>query len=422
MNNLMGKKLLILGGKPIGSCEIVLKAKQYGIYTIVTDYLSIKESPAKRIADEVWDISTADLERLVNKCKEDKVDGIVAGVHEYNLRQSFILCDKLGLPCYCTLNQWDLLENKENFKKECRKNGLPVAKDYTVEFDGDITLKSDSFPVVVKPSDGSGSRGFSVCYEVSELKTAINYAKKFSESESVLIEQYMDYVFSVIINYTIVDGNIYYSGISDKRSKKVFNNGAPIMSFQCYPSLHEREYLEELNFKVIKMLECLGLKNGALWIEAFYNADGFVFNELGYRFGGSLTYYPVQYLFGIDQLSLLLEHALTGKSTYTGGKTLAREEKYCILPIHVKAGIIDKIIGIEKLKTKDYFYQYVPVHYEGDLIQDWGSAQQVLAYIHFLTDDQKKASLIQKDIMDTLNVIGTNGECMLFNLFDEKCI
>ena len=47
-----GKKLLVLGGKPIGSVELVERAKELGAYVIVADYLPIEQSPAKRIADE----------------------------------------------------------------------------------------------------------------------------------------------------------------------------------------------------------------------------------------------------------------------------------------------------------------------------------------------------------------------------------
>ena len=45
-------KLLLLGGKPIGSCEIVAAAQEKGYYVIVADYLPKEESPAKLIADE----------------------------------------------------------------------------------------------------------------------------------------------------------------------------------------------------------------------------------------------------------------------------------------------------------------------------------------------------------------------------------
>ena len=56
MNNvqLEGKKLLILSG---GSymCQIVQTAREYGVYTIVTDmYTDYSVSPAKLMADEAW--------------------------------------------------------------------------------------------------------------------------------------------------------------------------------------------------------------------------------------------------------------------------------------------------------------------------------------------------------------------------------
>ena len=47
-----GKKLLVLAGAGIHS-KVVRAAKEMGIYTIVTDYLDPKESPAKAIADIV---------------------------------------------------------------------------------------------------------------------------------------------------------------------------------------------------------------------------------------------------------------------------------------------------------------------------------------------------------------------------------
>ena len=49
MNNLRGKKLLILGGVQL-ACSVIKLAQQNGIYTIVVDYN--EDSPAKRIADK----------------------------------------------------------------------------------------------------------------------------------------------------------------------------------------------------------------------------------------------------------------------------------------------------------------------------------------------------------------------------------
>ena len=67
MNDLNGKKLLILGAN-VTECFVVNRAKDLGIYTIVTDNnTDIAKSPAKEIADEYWDISWSDINQLAEK-------------------------------------------------------------------------------------------------------------------------------------------------------------------------------------------------------------------------------------------------------------------------------------------------------------------------------------------------------------------
>ena len=422
MNELRGKKLLVLGGKPIGSCEIVKRAKEFGIYTIVTDYLNESESPAKSFADEAWNISTADIETIAEKAKAIGVDGIYTGVHEFNIRKMIQLCSKLGLHCYCTEKQWDILENKQDFKKACISRGIPVSKEYKEKEALNGGIPEKDYPVIVKPADGSGSRGFSICNNAQELELACQKAKQFTPTGKILIEQFMDYRYSVIINYTVIDGQVIYSGISDKRSKKVFDSGAPIMSFQCYPSEHENEYIRTLDGSAKLMIQDLNIRNGVIWIEAFYGDTGFTFNEIGFRFGGSLTYYPVEYFYGFNQLDIQIEYALLGENTQYNNRRIPRDRHYCILPIHVKPGTISRIEGLDELKQKPYFYSIANVHYLGDKIENWGSAQQVFAYIHFIAPTKEDIENIQSDIMNTVHVLDDNGNNQLFNLFDENCV
>ena len=63
---LKNKKLLILGGNSL-SLDIVKQANKMGIYTIVTDWNSTKDSPAKLYASEYWDISLLDYSTLAHK-------------------------------------------------------------------------------------------------------------------------------------------------------------------------------------------------------------------------------------------------------------------------------------------------------------------------------------------------------------------
>lgn len=407
------KKLLILGGKPIGSVEIVTRAKELGYYTIVTDYLSEKDSPAKRIADESWDVSTAEVDKLLQLCKDNNVDGITTGVHEFNINRMLELCGSLHKPCYCKKDTWIYCDNKVQFKKLCEKNNIPVAKKYNIDEKDKLV-----FPVITKPVDGSGSRGFHICYNINELEENYKDSMTFSPGQNVLIEDYIPYD-AVIIHYTMSDGKCIYSGMSDKISVRFDSTGSSVMGIQMFPSKGESYYIRNLNQRVCRMFEDAGFTDGPIWIEAFYDGDSkFVFNEMGYRFGGSLTYYPVRYFHQIDQLDTILRNAVGEDVDVVQDKGSIGPKKYCILPIHVKPGVICKIDGEQDILNREDVYAYVPVHFIGDTIQNWGSAQQVFCYLHLLYDtvDELKQSITT--VMSELKAYDLDGHNMLFTLFD----
>lgn len=411
------KKLLILGGKPIGSVEIVRRAKELGYYTIVTDYLDKEDSPAKREADEDWSVSTAHIEELTELSIKHGICGVTTGVHEFNINRMLDLCERMNLPCYCSREAWQYCDNKLMFKNLCAENSIPIAKKYTINAVCEI-----DFPVITKPVDGSGSRGFHICSNFNELKAGYEDALSYSPSGQVLIEEYIPYN-SVIIHYTLQNGKCNYSGMSDKISVKFKNTGSSVMGIQTFPSKGENIYMKTLNERVCRMFEKAGFKNGPMWIEAFYDGvDKFIFNEIGYRFGGSLTYYPVKYFYGTNQLDALIQNAMGETSNAVIGKRICHQRKYCILPVHIKAGKIMDVIGEDSIRQLDDVYAFVPVHFKGDNIQNWGSAQQVFCYLHILYDsiDGLKKSI--KEILLTLYAINEHGENMLYTLFDLDSI
>lgn len=413
-----GKKMLVLGGKPIGSVELVKRAKELGAYVIVTDYLPIEQSPAKRIADECWDISTAEVNKLTDLCKVHHVDGISAGVHEFNINRMLDLCENLNFPCYCKRDTWVYCDDKVEFKKLCISNKIPVARKYDINSQSsEQQIDSLPYPVIVKPVDGSGSRGFHICNNAEELKAKYVDAECFSPTKRVIVEDYMPYD-AVIIHYTMHNGKCYFSGMSDKISRNFASTGSSVMGFQSLPSKGLNSYLKSLDESTRRMFENAGFTDGPIWIEAFYDGtDKFFFNEIGYRFGGSLTNYPVKYFYGIDQLDLMISSALSGNIPFT--QTINESPRnYCILPIHTKAGNIQHIVGENDIKSMNNIYAYVPVHFEGDEIHDWGSAQQVFCYIHVLYDTYKDLKNTLNDVMKTIKAIDLNGNNLLFTLFD----
>lgn len=415
------KKILILGGKPIGSVELTERCKQRGLYTIVADYLPLESSPAKQVADEVWDISTNDVNVLADKCREKGVNGVLTAVHEFNIRRMLDLCEKLNLPCYCNRNTWKYCDSKLEFKKLCYDSGIEVAQKYDLN-SAISQLKKYSNPVIVKPVDSSGSRGFSICKTPQELETAIERAKQFSLSGQIVIEDYIPYD-AVIIYYTMHRGKCYFSGITDKYSVCFPSTGASVMGLQIIPSKGTEDYLEHVDSKARAMFENAGFTDGPIWIEAFYDGRSrFIFNEMGYRFGGSMTNYPVKYFYQIDQMDLMIDVAM-GETT----KDLIvcpqnRDKKYCILPIHLHSGVIESISGLEILKEDSCINAIAQVHYVGDNIEEWGSAQQVFCYAHILFEDTTQLKNRIKYVLQTLQVKDARGRNMLFTLYDIDLI
>lgn len=410
-----------MGGKPIGSVELTERCKQRELYTIVTDYLPLESSPAKQVADEIWDISTNDVDLLADKCRENDVDGVLTAVHEFNINRMLDLCDKLHLPCYCNRNTWKFCDNKLEFKKLCTNAGVEVAKKYDVA-QAFNHFKKSSQRLIVKPIDSSGSRGFSICKTNQELLNAIEVAKSFSKSKEVIIEDYIPYD-AVIIHYTMHHGKCYFSGITDKYSVRFPSTGASVMGLQILPSKGTTNYLLSVDSIARQMFEKAGFTDGPIWIEAFYDgADKFIFNEMGYRFGGSMTNYPVKYFYHIDQMDLMIDASM---GTNNGDINLLPQnssKKYCILPIHLRSGRIVSISGLEALKEKDEINAVAQVHYVGDIIEEWGSAQQVFCYVHILFDELTSLKNSITDLLHLLQVKDEEGKNMVYTLYDVNNI
>ena len=80
---LKGKRLLILGCSQ-DECQIVEAARELGVYTITTDnHENWDDAPAKKIADEAWNISWSDIDALKEKALMRNVDGVIAGYSEF---------------------------------------------------------------------------------------------------------------------------------------------------------------------------------------------------------------------------------------------------------------------------------------------------------------------------------------------------
>ena len=90
---------------------------------------------------------------------------------------------------------------------------------------------------------------------------------------------------------------------------------------------------------------------------------------------------------------------------------------YVIWPLHLKAGTINCVEGLEKLKSIPGFLSISILYYPGDIIETWGSARQVYGYVHLKAVDMQTALNAMKDILATLRVMSASGNNLLTCLF-----
>lgn len=415
--DLSGKRLLLLGGS--NSTDDILRfAEENNVTLVATAHPRYGVTPLKAIAHESYDVNAIDEEGLAALIRERRIDGVFPGGNEDIMPHAIAAAEACGLPVYCTLPMWDRCANKAEFKRMCREAGLPVAKTWDLS----VTAPQDiPYPVAVKPADSSGSQGFSIVRAADELLPAVERARPFSRTDTVLIEEFVPYDAS-ILHYTLIGGEILFGGISDKRSMLLGRDRGSVMALQEFPSADTDAYLAAFDEKVKAMFRRNGMRDGPVWIEAFNDRGRFVFNEMGYRFGGSMTYYPIRYFTGLDQLEFLLRFALGDRPDPAGLDRLIRRDvpagkRYAILPLHVRPGTIRAVEGEAEVAALPEVYAYVPVHRTGDVVRGTASVSQVFCYLHILFDDERELSAAADRIGGMLSVRGEGGEELLFRLY-----
>ena len=193
------------------------------------------------------------------------------------------------------------------------------------------------------------------------------------------------------------------------------------MAVQFFPSVHEEQYLRDVDAKACRMLQKAGMRYGAVWIESFYHQGEFIFNEIGYRYGGSLTYYPVEFFYGINQMNLLVHHAVTGEGLYPDFADAKKRDdgmQYAILPIQIHPCTICEIRGMDEVMAMDGVYRFVQSHSVGNTIPNSGTTLQVFGYLHVIGRDKAAMEQTMRDVKKTMQVLDENGNNQLFTIWE----
>lgn len=417
------KKLLMLSGCA-QMYEIVERAKEKGIYTIVTDYLT--ESPAKKIANVSLMYSIDDVDSIVEYCKKNNVSGVMNYCIDPGQKPYQQICERLGLPCVGTAEQFNIMTNKDVFKDTCVKYGLGVPKSYKlIDPNNDKEVDMIEFPVIVKPVDSRASKGITLCKCKEDLPQAIEEAYKFSKQKKLVVEKYMQ-VPEICAKYVICEGEPYLTSMADVYTT-YFGPGDRIYIWtQTYPSKHYELFKEETDGKIRNMIKGIGIKNGIVSFTGFVDGDTFRFFDPSFRMGGAQDWRIVDAITGIDVSDLLTNFAITGKmgdqSEIANIDKQFIKKSSALLYFLVNLGTIGKIIGIEEALKVNGVIGYHAPHKDGDKVVNRGTVDHVALRFLLVCDNNGMLKDTIKKIQSIIKIVDENGNDMLLPNFNANLI
>ena len=303
----MKEKIVIIGAGDFQN-PLILKAKEMGFETHVFAW---KENAAgERNADYFYPVSIVEKERILGICKSINPAAVLTIASDLaNITASYI-SEKLGL----STNSMECIRittNKYEMRSVFAKNGISVPGFLRVNEKNaveEIEMSGLKYPLIVKPTDRSGSRGITKITDKSEISAAVREAVKNSFEKQAVVEEY-------------IEGNEYscecisFNGNHRLLSfTKKYTTGSPhfIETAHMEPSGLDEETEKKASEYIFKALDALKITCGASHSEFKIDENGNIkIIEIGSRMGGDCIGSDlVRISTGYDFLKMTVQTAL----------------------------------------------------------------------------------------------------------------
>lgn len=378
------KRILIIGAGFLQSF-VIRKAKELGYYVIAVD--KNPESVGFKYADEFEIIDIIDQQSCLMYAIKKNIDGVMTAATDYGVLTASYIAQEMDLPGL-DYNIAKLVKNKYLVRRTLFDNMIDDVSQY-YEIDSLSSLekvkKSITFPVIVKPCDGSGSKAITRVDSEAELESAIKHAISASLVGKALIEEFIEGL-EYGVESIVYNGEVYVLGVMGKQMTP-----APYYAElgHYFPSQLDICVEKRVKEVVQKAIKSLGINFGAVNMDVLVTSDDRVcIIDVGARMGGNLIgSHIIPYGTGIDYLEILIRSAV-GDPFEMVAKNKSRNIVTKILAL--KPGIIMALPDFEKIKEK---YQVNIYHHleVGRQIRPYRNNLDGCGYVLSISDNLQQA-------------------------------
>lgn len=272
------KKIVIIGANEFQN-PLIIKAKEMGYETHVFAWEC--GDIGEKTADYFYPISIIEKDAILEECRRIQPDAITTIGSDLGMITVNYLTTALGLPgnsAHCCL----ISTNKYEMRRAFMKAGVATPRFMDVTCAEEIP-EEFTYPLIVKPTDRSGSRAITKVMNKERLPEAICSAIENSFEKKAIIEEYIegDEYSCECISY---HGKHHLLALTKK-----YTTGAPhfIETGHMQPSDIPDMYQEHIRRQVFGALDALEITEGASHTEFKLQNNGEIrIIEIGARMGG----------------------------------------------------------------------------------------------------------------------------------------
>jgi biotin carboxylase len=309
----MKEKIAIIGASELQN-PLILKAKEKGYETHVFAWKS--GDIGEITADKYYPISIVEKEKILSELKRINPVAVASIASDLAVITVNYIAEKLNLVGN-SIHATEISTNKYKMREALENINLKVPHYFLIDDTSRLSNMKLIYPLIVKPTDRSGSRGVKKVYNYDDLVNAVGFANQQSFEKKVIVEEFVKGK-EYSVEFVSFKEEHHFLAITEK-----VTTGEPyyIEVAHIQPAQVPGTVKQEVIGVIKKALTALGIQFGASHSEVIITEEGEIFIiEIGPRMGGDcIGSDMVEISTGYDFVSMIIDIAC--------GKELKLEKK-----------------------------------------------------------------------------------------------
>ena len=388
------KKLLVVGAGFLQDF-VIQKAKAMGYETLAVDM--DPDAIGFKHADKHKIINIVDEEACYQYAKEEDIDGVLTAATDYGVLTASYIANKMGLPGI-SYESAKLIKNKYLVRKCLFENKVDdTAQSYEINETTNVDdIKNNiTYPVIVKPCDGSGSRGTSRVDNPDGLLTACTFAMNGSLSRKAEIEPFIEGD-EYGVESLVVNGEIHVLGVMKK-----WMTEPPYYAElgHAMPSGLPKEIENKAIRCATNAIKALNITSGSVNMDMLITDEGAIhIVDIGARMGGNMIG-PciIPYGTGISYVENMIRNAVGDELDWS----VKPHKSVATKLLAFGNGVVKKLPDFLKMEKENdvEIYHHLNV---GDMVHEYHTNLDGCGYIISKDDDVNKAVIIAANLLEDI--------------------